>query len=188
MTKNVLNYIMLLGFFAFLLSACSTTRRGPSKSTTIPKNFPSEDKPSSSEDESTSSKENQLRQELTTYAKQFEGAGYKYGGNGPGSFDCSGLTCSVYKKFDIAIPRTSSTQSSLGKKIPVRQARPGDLAFFSKGTNGGKINHVAIVLSYDEKGLTVIHSTSSRGVIIENVFLSNYWKSRLLYIKDVIGD
>lgn len=165
---------MLLGVFAFLLPSCSTSRRGPSEKTTISKG-------------SSSSSISHLRKDMVKYARQFTGAKYKYGGNGPGSFDCSGLTCQVYKKFSIAIPRTSATQASLGKKITATQAKPGDLAFFTKGSKGGKINHVALVIANDREGLRVIHSTTSRGVVIENVSHSSYWKPRLLYIRDVIG-
>lgn len=166
---------MLLGLFAFLLPSCSTNLRGPSKNSTISKG-------------SGSSSESRLRKDMVDYARQFNGAKYKYGGNGPGSFDCSGLTCLVYKKFSIAIPRTSSTQANLGKKIPVERAKPGDLAFFTKGSRGGKINHVALVIANDRDGLKVIHSTTSRGVVIDNVNHSSYWKPRLLYVKDVIGN
>lgn len=175
MIKNVSKWIMLLAGFAFLLSSCSATRRTPSKSPTTTKgNRPD--------------RKNALRSDIVDFALQYKGASYKYGGNGPKSFDCSGLTCEVYKKFNVVIPRTSSTQGTQGKKIPQTQAKPGDLAFFRKGSSGAKINHVALIISNGREGLMVIHSTSSRGVIVENISKSTYWKPRLLYIRDVIGN
>lgn len=198
MVKNVSKWIMLLGAFAFLLTSCSTTRRSPSKNTTIPKRIPSPPKTKALPKTTTppktkappkteTTKESRIRKDIVNYARQFEGAKYKYGGNGPHSFDCSGLTCQVYKKFNIEIPRTSGTQASIGKKIPQSQAKPGDLAFFSRGSGGGKISHVALVVANSKEGLEVIHSTSSRGVIIENINRSTYWRTRLMYIRNVIG-
>lgn len=175
MNNNVSYPFLLLGLFLFLFASCSTNRYAPSKSTTSSRKSPT-------------TKKSAMRDDLVKYALQFDGAGYKYGGNGPKSFDCSGLTCQVFQNFNVAIPRTSSTQATLGKKIRVEDARPGDLAFFSKGTRGGGINHVALIISNQKEGLTVIHSTTSRGVIVDNISHSSYWKPRLLYIRDVIGN
>ncbi len=174
MIKNVSKWIMLLGFFAFLLPSCSTTRRHAPRSSTVHKS----PRPS---------KKANLRKDMVSYAYQYRGAKYQYGGNGP-RFDCSGLTYKVYQKFNIQLPRTSGSQAVVGKKIPTHQAKPGDLAFFRKGSNGGKINHVALVVANGKAGLKVVHSTTSRGVIVENVNESSYWKARFLYVRNVIGN
>ncbi|MEL6638480.1 MAG: C40 family peptidase [Bacteroidota bacterium] len=174
MIKNVSKWIMLLGIFAFLLPSCTSTRRTPNRSSTAAKG-------------AKNSEEVQLRKDLVRYAYRYEGAKYQYGGNGP-RFDCSGLTTKIYDNFNIQLPRTSSAQAAVGKKIPTPQARPGDLAFFSKGKSGGRINHVALVVDNDRQGLVVIHSTTSRGVVIDNIHQSSYWKPRLLYVRQVIGN
>ena len=83
----------------------------------------------------------------------------------------------------MPISRTSNTQAKEGRKISLRSAKPGDLIFFGKGR---KVSHVALVTQNTKSGVFVIHSTSSRGVIEENVSNSSYWKSRLLFVRDVI--
>ena len=127
--------------------------------------------------------EHTLRKDITRFAVRQEGAKYKYGARGPRHFDCSGLTCYIYKEYGIELPGGSYNQARLGRKISTRQARPGDLVFFGRS---GKVNHVAVVLKNSSNGLEVIHSTSSRGVIRENVSKSTYWKKRILFVRDVI--
>ncbi|MEL6845503.1 MAG: NlpC/P60 family protein, partial [Bacteroidota bacterium] len=64
--------------------------------------------------------------------------------------------------------------------------KPGDLIFFSK--NGrGKISHVALVVDHDREGISVAHSTTSRGVIVENISNSRYWKPKIKFARDVIS-
>ena len=124
-----------------------------------------------------------LRQDIAKYAAKQEGAKYKYGAKGPRQFDCSGLTCYIYKAHDIDLPPGSYNQARLGMKIKIEKAQPGDLVFFGRGT---KVNHVALILKNTGAGLEVIHSTSSRGVIKENVSRSSYWKPRILYVRNVL--
>ncbi|MCC0649180.1 C40 family peptidase [Clostridioides sp. ZZV15-6598] len=63
-------------------------------------------------------------------AKKHLGKPYKWGGNGPNSFDCSGLMVYCFKKVSINLPRTSSQQSTVGKKIEKKNLQAGDLVFF----------------------------------------------------------
>ena len=55
----------------------------------------------------------------------------------------------------------------------------GDLIFF-----GGKdnITHVGIITVNKKNQLMMVHSSSSRGVIEENVLESDYWLRRMKYI------
>lgn len=106
------------------------------------------------------------------------GVPYRYGGDSPQrGFDCSGLTCYLYKKANISLPRTSSAQVRMGPLLKYTEARAGDLIFF--GT-GNRVNHVGIVLRSSPGTIEVIHSTSSAGVISQNVLASRYWSSRLI--------
>ena len=43
------------------------------------------------------------------------GKPYVYGGNGPESFDCTGFTCFVFRKFGYNLSRTSSDQAHDGR-------------------------------------------------------------------------
>lgn len=74
------------------------------------------------------------------------GKDYEWGGSGPNTFDCSGLTSQAWQKGGGKwITRTSRSQWSAVAKVPYSQMRPGDLIFY--GTNPddpSTIWHVAI--------------------------------------------
>ena len=71
-------------------------------------------------------------------------------------------------------------------KIPIAEAQAGDLIFFNHGGRSKSIQHVAIVVSNDKKGLFICHATNTRGVVVENVYESAYWRKRLFFARDVI--
>ncbi|MBD8080191.1 C40 family peptidase [Cellulosimicrobium arenosum] len=76
---------------------------------------------------------------VVTEAKKHIGTPYRSGGTSPSGFDCSGFTSYVYKKSGVKkLPRTSSAQRNVGKRISKSSAKPGDL-IWSPG-------HVAIYL------------------------------------------
>lgn len=132
-------------------------------------------------------KEDRLRADIVDYAREFVGTKYRYAGKDPKGFDCSGFTWYVFREFDVELSASSRLQAEQGKSLrSVSDARPGDLVFFSKGEKGrGKINHVGLVVSNDSGGLKVIHSTS-RGVIIDSVYESSYWRTRVLEARSVL--
>lgn len=75
-------------------------------------------------------------QRALDYAKTKKGRyNYRYGGNGPTKFDCSGLTKWAYGKVGISLPRTSGAQRSTSKTYHVSRAkaRQGDLVFWGSG-------------------------------------------------------
>ncbi len=132
-----------------------------------------------------SRKESKLRQDMVDFGKKYLGVPYKYAGKKPSTgFDCSGLTCYIYQEFGMKIGAASRFQANDGTKIKTSQTLPGDLVIFGKS---GKINHVAMVVRNDDEGLFVIHSTS-RGVVIDNILKSSYWKPRIMYARRVIGE
>jgi cell wall-associated NlpC family hydrolase len=120
------------------------------------------------------------RQNVAWFAASYSDWGYKYQlGSASienGGFDCSGFVTYVLNYFDIKTKRTAAEQYTEGKQLPVVQARAGDLVFF-----GGKnsVSHVAMVVSNDEKGLVVVHSTNTKGVTQENITESKYWQAKL---------
>ena len=73
-------------------------------------------------------------------AKQ-KGDPYRYGANGPGSFDCSGLVQYAYKKAGKKISRTSSSQMKNYRKISKKNKRAGDIVIFHRN---GRAYHAAI--------------------------------------------
>ncbi|GAT81389.1 hypothetical protein STXM2123_2090 [Streptomyces sp. F-3] len=63
-------------------------------------------------------------------ARSVLGRPYVWGANGPSSFDCSGLTQWAYAQAGVRLPRTSQEQRNAGRRIPLSQARPGDLVVY----------------------------------------------------------
>ena len=126
-----------------------------------------------------------VRNQLQVEAEKLIGSKYKYGGTTPKGFDCSGFTGYVYEKAQIDISRSSTTQAKKGIQIKVKDARKGDLIFFT-GTGRNKISHVAMVLSNDSKGIVVIHSTTSKGVRKDNITHSDYWNPKILFARQIV--
>ena len=58
------------------------------------------------------------------------GTPYRYGGNGPDAFDCSGLVRFVYAELGVALPRTSDEQFAAGRPVEPGALEPGDLVYF----------------------------------------------------------
>lgn len=129
-----------------------------------------------------SSNDTATRTTLVQEAQKHIGSKYKYGGTTPKGFDCSGFVSYVYNKVDITLPRSSAAQAQKGTKITQGAAKAGDLLFF-KLDKKGKTSHVAMVVSNDEQGMEIIHSTTSKGVMQENIGNSKYWQEKLLYGK-----
>jgi cell wall-associated NlpC family hydrolase len=77
------------------------------------------------------------------FALRQRGKPYRWGAEGPGAFDCSGLTWAAWRAAGVAIPRTAAGQ--LASLPRVRgQLRPGDLLIYrSTGPTG---RHVAMVV------------------------------------------
>ncbi|CAL9434211.1 hypothetical protein SUDANB15_02098 [Streptomyces sp. enrichment culture] len=63
-------------------------------------------------------------------ARSALGRPYAWGANGPGSFDCSGLTQWAYAQAGVSLPRTSQAQRYAGRRVPLSEARPGDLVLY----------------------------------------------------------
>ena len=80
---------------------------------------------------------------VISYAEQFIGVPYVYGGTTPNGFDCSGFVQYVYAHFGVSLPRTSEAQSTIGSAVSVSSAQPGDLIFWG---GVGSAYHVGIYL------------------------------------------
>jgi cell wall-associated NlpC family hydrolase len=79
------------------------------------------------------------------------GKPYLWGGNGPGAYDCSGLTQQGFKAAGVVLPRTAADQytATAASAVPYTQAQPGMLLFWSYDGKGGDAHHVAIYLGGD---------------------------------------
>ena len=101
--------------------------------------------------------------DVASYAMNFVGCEYVYGAAGPNKFDCSGLAMYVYGHFGVSLPHSSASQSTMGTKVSLSNAQPGDLVFYA---SGGRVNHVAI---YIGGGQVVSASNEKYGVRVCSV-------------------
>ena len=129
------------------------------------------------------------RSQLINRARSFVGVRYRWGGEGPGGFDCSGFNTYLYRQAGLSIPHNAQRQSQLGKHVNITDAKPGDLLFFGKryGTSYN-VSHTGMVYSNDEGKIRIIHCPN-RGVTIEgdgDVSWDKYWKKRYLFAKRLI--
>lgn len=88
-------------------------------------------------------------QAVVNYASQFVGNPYVYGGSSlTNGADCSGFVMSVYAKFGISLPHSSSALRSVGYGVTLDQIQPGDIVCYS--------GHVGIYAGNN----TLLHASS----------------------------
>ncbi|MEU6216190.1 NlpC/P60 family protein [Streptomyces sp. NPDC047022] len=96
-------------------------------------------------------------------ARSALGRPYVWGATGPGGFDCSGLMQWSYRHAGIGLPRTSQEQQYAGHRVPLSQARPGDLVVYRADAShvamyvgGGRVIHAphpGAAVRYDAVGM-----------------------------------
>lgn len=110
-------------------------------------------------------------------ARSYVGTPYKWGGVNRSGMDCSGLLYVSFKAGDVNIPRVSSDQAKVGKKVKFHKLERGDLVFFAMGKRRRKITHVGLVTQVRGKNdVRFIHASSSLGVIEANIYTDYYTK------------
>jgi cell wall-associated NlpC family hydrolase len=83
------------------------------------------------------------------YAYAQLGRPYRYGADGPASFDCSGLTMAAWRAAGVDLPHSSSMQWAQVAHVPRTDLEPGDLVFYY-----GNLHHVGIYIGGDR----IIHA------------------------------
>ena len=71
------------------------------------------------------------------------GVRYRYGGNGPQGFDCSGLVHYAYRQAGVSVPRTTGELWDAAADVDRNDLRAGDILFFKVE---GKMSHVGMYL------------------------------------------
>lgn len=89
------------------------------------------------------------------------GKPYRYGGNGPETFDCSGLVRYAYRAGGADTPRTTAELFRRGQAIALAEAQPADLLFYRLDASRDSPSHVVFYLGNNEG----IHAPSSGGQI-----------------------
>ena len=154
----------------------NATKTESNSSTTSAVNTTSKSTTTSNTNTTESTASSKSGSSVVSYAKQFLGCKYVYGGTSPSGFDCSGFTQYVYKHFGVNLNRTAAAQYSNGKSVTSLQA--GDLVMFGKSG----INHVGIYIG----GNTFIHAANkSQGVRTDSMstgyYKTNYVGARRIF-------
>lgn len=117
------------------------------------------------------------RKNILALSNDLLGVPYKWAGNTPKGFDCSGFTCYLAEKeMGKSIDRRAADQYKASTKIKRRNVKPGDFVFFD---NGSGISHVGVVYSTNNNSVQMIHASTSVGISIVDIYQSSYWKQRI---------
>jgi peptidoglycan DL-endopeptidase CwlO len=100
-------------------------------------------------------------QKVIDYATSKLGASYVWGGAGPTSFDCSGLTQAAYAQIGVSLLHKASYQATGGTAVARANLVPGDLIFWYT-----PVGHVSLYIGNGQ----MIHARSTAyGVVQQSV-------------------
>jgi len=116
-------------------------------------------------------------QTIISFAKQFLGTPYIWGGSSPAGFDCSGFTSYIFSQYGISLPHAADEQFKNG--IPKKEPYPGDLVFFTTYAPGP--SHVGIYIGNDQ----FIHASSAAGEVCITPLSNPYYSARYLGARSV---
>lgn len=103
--------------------------------------------------------------QLNKIYRQWVGTRYRLGGTDRRGIDCSAFMQEIFHQaYGIALPRSTSGQKEIGKKINKNELKQGDLVFFRKN------NHVGVYLGNGK----FMHASTSQGVTISSMD-EKYW-------------
>lgn len=104
------------------------------------------------------------------HALSMQGRPYRFGGNSPTGFDCSGLVQYSYARVNVQLPRSTEEQWASSQPVPRKEIRPGDLLFFNQ--DGKRRSHVGIYLGNNR----FVHAPSSGKNVLTASLNDKYWR------------
>lgn len=110
------------------------------------------------------------RARLVQLAKKYIGVPYRFGGSGPGGFDCSGYVKYVYGRAGYRLPHSSRRQFSLSKRVG--RPKPGDLVFYRTYTRN--VSHVGIYVGNNR----FLHAPRTGRTVSYTNMRYSYWRKR----------
>jgi cell wall-associated NlpC family hydrolase len=118
---------------------------------------------------------------VISVGKTFLGIPYRWGGTTENGFDCSGFIRHIFDWFGVSLPRTSREMANYGSYVRRNELQKGDLIFFSgRNLKRGVIGHIGIVVEVTSEAVKMMHSSSSKGVHIEDLNKSEYFSRRYM--------
>jgi murein DD-endopeptidase len=102
------------------------------------------------------------------------GRPYKYKGDSPSGFDCSGLVRYSYLSAGMDVPHSTSSLRIHTRPVSPRDMRKGDLLFFNE--SGKKYSHVGIYIGND----LFVHAPSTGKTVRKDSLDDSYWKKHFL--------
>jgi len=116
------------------------------------------------------------RRTIVSTAMDQLGRPYHYGGSDPSGFDCSGLVQYSYRSAGLSIPRSTGELRHAGRKINLRDARPGDVLLYRFTDRLHPSMHVAIFLG---DGM-MVHAPASGGQVETVALNQSPWPERFV--------
>jgi len=113
-------------------------------------------------------------QKASDIAASMVGKPYRYGGNTPQGFDCSGLVYFSFNSAGMDVPRSTETQRGKSRKVSGSSLARGDLLFFNQ--EGKYSSHVGIYLG----GKRFVHAPSSGKHVRVDSLTDTYWQKHLV--------
>lgn len=102
------------------------------------------------------------------------GRPYKYQGDTPSGFDCSGLVRYSYLAAGLDLPHGTAALRQISRSVGIGSVRKGDLLFFEQ--SGKKYSHVGIAVGNNE----FVHAPSTGGKVRKDSLSDSYWKKHYL--------
>ncbi len=130
-----------------------------------------------------------IAQKAIEAARTYLGTQHVMGGVSKNGLDCSGLTHVAFKEAGIELSRDSRSQAVTGIDISIDNVEAGDLVFFATGSDPNRISHVGIItkIGNSRNELEFIHTSTSRGVVEEQLFKYEYWQKAYRHARRVIS-